>query len=307
MLYDLIIIGLGPAGLTAGIYAARRNLKTLIIGKEFGGNMAKAHLIENYPGFESISGIELSKKMSGQASKFGCEIIYDSAVDLIKEKDSFKVICETNSFESKAVILATGTAHRELGIKGEKEFLGKGVSYCPTCDGPFFRNRIVAVIGGSDSALTSAAYLSTIAKKVYLIHRGEEFRGETKNLEKILQTQNIERIMNSVVSEIKGGKIVESIFVKNVKTEEIKEIKVDGVFIQVGYVPLSNLLKNLNVKTDEKGYIEVNKKMETNVPGVFAAGDVTGGILQVAQAVGQGAIAAISAYYYIKNMKNPYY
>ncbi len=300
-MYDVIILGAGPAGLSAGIYATRRNLKTLIISKDIGGQINLATDIENYPGVEKISGIELSDVMKKQCDKFGAEFITDNFVKLELEGDVKKISTEHKGvFEAASVIIATGASHRTLGVKGEKELTGRGISYCATCDGPMFKGKKVAVVGGGDSALTSAVYLADLAEKVYVIHRRDSFRAEEANVKQAEEKPNIEFVFDSVLEEFIGSPMLQKIVIKNKKTGETKELEVEGCFVEIGSVPSTALAQAAGVKLDDKGYIVVNEEMETNLPGVFAAGDVTGRLAQVAVAVGQGAIAGTNAYYYVK-------
>lgn len=301
-LYDIIIVGAGPAGLSAGLFAARRNLKTLILGELVGGQMLMAHEVENYPGVEKISGPELAKIMEVQARKFGCEFKMEKAVAM--DFRDWKKIVQTDSgkYEGKSVILATGSEHRVLGIAGEKEFLGRGVSYCAACDAPFFKGKTVAIVGGSDAAISYALLLKQYTDDVSLIHRRDELRAETANQKK-LQEKNVKIIWNTLVKEIKGKDAVEKLILENVKTNKTSEMPIDGVFISAGNVPTTTLAKNAGVTLDTMGYVASDKEQKTNVPGVFAAGDICGGILQIAQAVGQGAIAATAAYKHAQNLK----
>lgn len=296
--YDVIIIGAGPAGLAAGIYAGRRNLKTLIIGELIGGQMSLAHIIENYPGFEGITGLDLTKKMQKQAEKFGCEIKIDKVIDMELKGDIKKIKTSSKEYTCKAVIIASGGQHRKLNVEGEDKYIGKGVSYCATCNGPLFRDKIVAVVGGSDTALMYAVYLDEICKKVYLIHRRDQFRAEEANQEN-LKKSKVKLILNSIVEKIEGNESVKNLKIKNVKNGEVSDLAVEGVFIEVGHIPSTYIANKAGVEIDEKKFIIVNKDKETNVKGVFAAGDVTGTLAQIATAVGDGAIAATNAYYYI--------
>jgi thioredoxin reductase (NADPH) len=297
----VIIIGQGPGAYSAGIYAARRNLKTLLIGETPGGKMAITDLIENYAGFEKISGLELTEKMKKQAKKSGCEIKQEKVTKITL---GFKVYTSENQYDAKSIIIVTGTVQRKLNIEGEDQFLGKGVSYCATCDGPLFKGKTVAIIGGSNSAVKTAIYLSEICKKVYIIHRKDMFRAEEKNVENMKGKSNVEILFNSEGAKINGDK-----FVKSLTLKDGKELEVDGVFIAVGVIPIAGLTENLKIKKDKNGFILINNKTETNVKGVFAAGDITGGILQIAQAVGQGAIAGTQAYFYVKSLGDnvPYF
>ncbi len=300
-MYDVIICGAGPAGLSAGIYASRRNLKTLIISKDIGGQINLATEIENYPGIEKISGIELTDTMKKQCEKFGVEFVTDNLIKMDLQGEVKKITTEYKGvFEAASVILATGAMHRTLGVKGEDKLTGRGVSYCATCDGPMFRGKKVAVVGGGDSALTSAVYLADLAEKVYVIHRRSSFRAEEANVKQAEEKDNIEFVFDSVLEEFVGDPMLEKIVIKNKKTGELRELEVQGCFIEIGSVPSTSLAQAAGVNLDEKGYIVTNEEMETNVPGVFAAGDVTGGLAQVAVAVGEGAIAGTNAYYYVK-------
>jgi len=299
MIYDLIIIGAGPAGLSSGIYAARRELQTLIIEKGLpGGQMLLTSDIQNYPGFSKISGNELAERMESQVKEFGVEIANVEATKLDIKGNMKDVTTYEGEYEGKSIVLATGSSYKKLGVKGEREFTGRGVSYCATCDAPFFKGKIVAVIGGGNSAVSSALYLSEIAEKVYLIHRREQLRAEEAR-QKELKEKGVKLILNSTVEEILGENLVNSIKIKDTKNET-KKIDVDGVFISIGTVPNSGLAKEAGVDLDEKGFIKINKNQETNIEGVFAAGDVTGGVMQISTAIGEGCIAALSAYEYVK-------
>lgn len=300
MIYDVIIIGGGPAGMTAAIYAAKREMKTLLIEKGLlGGYMRLTNHIENYPGFTHISGNELSDRMEEQVRNNKVEIINGEATKLELEEKTKKVHVADKIYEAKAVIIAVGGGHKKLEAKGEKEFTGRGVSYCATCDAPFYKDKVVAVIGGGNSAIADALYISEVAKKTYLIHRRSSLRAEEQRVKKLME-QKVEILLNTGVEEILGDKFVNAIKIKNLETGEQRKIQVDGVFISIGTVPNSEIAKEAGVKTDEKGYIKVNSQQETNIEGVFAAGDVTGGVLQIATAVGEGCIAALSAYKYVK-------
>lgn len=299
MVYDLIIIGAGPAGLTAGIYAARRHLKTLIISQDVGGQMALSHLVENYPGTEPMPGTELTEIMKKQAEKFGCEFATE-AVDKVELKDEIKVVmAEGKRFEAKTIIIATGAQHRKLNIEGEEEFFGKGISYCATCDGPLFKEKKVVVVGGSDAAVTAAIYLNKFASETYLIHRRDKLRADEHN-QKMLFDSTVQIIWDSVVEKIEGDKMVNNIKIKNLQTEEVNDLEIEGVFIEIGYIPSTELMESEGVEVNEKKYIKINKGGGTNVEGVFAAGDVTGAFAQIVTAAAEGAIAATSAYFYIQ-------
>lgn len=309
--YDVIIVGGGPAGLTAGIYAARRNLRTLIITMSVGGQVLLPKIVCNYPGFLSVSGINLVNRMRKQAEKAGAEIILDEVKQIIPQENEFLVKTETKEFLAKTLILAFGKKPRSLNVPGEKEFIGKGVSYCATCDAMFFKNKIVAVVGGGNSALDAALLLSKIASKVYLIHRRDNFRGFEYLVEEVKKKKNVELLLSCVVTEIKGEDKVESILVKDLKTEEIKEVNVNGIFIEIGYDVDSSLVKDL-VKLDEYNQIVVDSKCRTFYPnsekirpGIFAAGDVTNVIFkQIVVAAGEGAKAALAAYNYLHGIED---
>ncbi|MEM7821592.1 MAG: thioredoxin-disulfide reductase [Candidatus Aenigmatarchaeota archaeon] len=305
-MYDLIIVGGGPAGLTAGIYAGRRNLKTLIITKNIGGQASLAFKIENYPGFLEISGYDLIQKFYEQAINSGVEIFLEEVVQIEERNKKFLIKTNSGEYEAKAVILASGKSQRTLNVPGEKEFLGRGVSYCAVCDLPLFKDKEIAVIGGGNSALDTAIYGSEIAKKVYLIHRRDSFRGFENLVEKVKEKDNVEIVLNTIVKEIKGQNFVNSIVVENVVTKEYREISVDGVFIEIGYETKTDFLKNL-VMLDDKKQVITNKNCETFYPdkdevrpGVFAAGDLTDTLFkQVVISAGEGAKAALQAYNYI--------
>ena len=303
-MYDIIIVGGGPAGLTAAIYALRARRSVLLVEKMvIGGQVTQTDNIENYPGFESISGPELSMKMYDQAEKLGLKTVY-SDVKSMKLEDDVKIV-ETfdGTFESKAVILAMGAVARSLDIDSEREFRGKGVSYCATCDGNFYKNKVVAVVGGGNSSVGEALYLSNIASKVYLIHRREEFRAEEVVMQKVNEiaetTGKIEIVTNTVVKDIEGNGKVESLILTNLAEKTEKEIPVDGVFVAIGRKPDTGLLEGV-VDLDESGYIITDEEMYTNVKGVFAAGDVRKkGLKQIVTACSDGAIAATEAIEYI--------
>lgn len=297
--YDIIIIGSGPSGLAAGLYAARRNLKALILGEVLGGQMSLAPSVENYPGIKPTPGIELAEKMKKQAKKFGCEFKSAKVVSLELKNDIKKVKTPEKEYKTKAVIIATGSHYRKLEVEGEEKFIGKGVSYCATCDGPLFKGKKVAIIGGSDAAVKSAIYLSEIASVTYLIHRRDQLRAEEANQEQLKKT-SVKIIWNSVVEKIEGDNFVKKITIKNVNTNEKTELDIDGVFVEVGEVPTTEIVRAAGVEINEKNFIKVNDKFETNIPGVFAAGDVTGSFAQIIVAAAEGAEAATNAYLYLK-------
>jgi thioredoxin reductase (NADPH) len=299
MTCDIIIVGGGPAGLTAAIYAARNKLKTLVLSRDK-GVLSYAHTIENYPGFKSISGLELIEKFEEQAKEFGAEIKEGEVLRIGKENYLFKIETKEQAYEGKTIILALGTEKAKLNIENEDKFIGKGISYCATCDARFFKDKIVGVVGGSNSAAMSALALAEHAKKVFIIYRREEVRAE-KILVDRLKEKGVEIIANSVVRKVEGDNVLRKVIID--QNGEEKEMELDGLFIEIGYVPSTTLVQNLGVELD-KNFIKVNEKMETNVEGVFAAGDITtgsGGLRQIVTACAEGAIAAISAFKYLKS------
>ncbi|MCL2485124.1 MAG: thioredoxin-disulfide reductase [Endomicrobia bacterium] len=305
MTYDVIIIGGGPAGLSAAIYASRARLKTLIIEKAgCGGQMAITDILENYPGFNGgINGFELATKLEAQARDFGTEIVYD-AVESITEAAKLKAVVTPNAtYKTKTVIIAAGTKYKEMNIEGEKQFIGRGVSFCAVCDAPFYRDKTVAVIGGGDSAVQEAIYLSKFAKKVILIHRRNELRAAKILQEKMLSHQNILVIYNHTPVRIDGGETIETITVSEVNTKKTTELKVDGVFVFIGLIPNTAFVSKEadNLVLDEAGYIITDEDMKTSLPGIFACGDIRKKQLrQVVTAASDGAQAAISAQHYIE-------
>jgi len=312
-MYDTIIIGSGPAGMTAGIYAARREMKALIIGKELGGQMVWASEIENYPGFKKINSFELISKMQEQVKRLGVEMKTDEIKKITEGAETtaegaerigkgkyFTVITNKDKYEAKTVILALGLKPRRLAVSGEQKLTGKGVSYCAICDGPFYKDKIVAMVGGGNSALDAAEILSKIASKVYLIHRREEFRGFEVLVDKVKAKENVEFILDSEVKEIIGEAKLEKIKVINNKTNKESELVIDGLFIEIGRIAQTDLVAEL-VKRDARDQIIVDAKCQTSLAGMFAAGDVTPGeFKQITIACGQGTIAALAAYQYIQ-------
>jgi thioredoxin reductase (NADPH) len=305
--WDIIIIGAGSAGLSAGIYAVRSGLRTLILEEKLaGGTIADASTVVNYPGFAEISGGELAEKMTSHCRKVGA-IIHDlepvTELELMGEKKIVKTSRAT--YEALAVIFSTGSHYKEVGVKGEKEFRGRGVSYCGVCDGPFFKGKRVLIIGGGNTAATTILYLSGIAAEVVVVHRKGGFRAEECLVGDIAARQNIKVLWNTEVQEIKGDKQVTQVTLIDNMSGKTSELAVDAVFVQVGEAPNSQLAKAAGIETDEHGYIKVNMSQHTNLLGVFAAGDVTDQpIKQVGTAVGQGITAALEAYSYIRR---PYY
>ncbi len=290
--YELIIIGTGPAGLTAGIYAARYKMNALIIGQTLGGLASIAHEICNFPTREKISGMKLMMEMIEHVRKLGVEIRNEEVIEIKKSKNRFEITTNKGKYFSKKTIIATGLERKRLELKGEKEFIGKGVNYCATCDAAFYKDKVVAVIGGGDAALGSAVLLSKMAKRVYIIYRQKKFlKAESARIEEVLGNSRIKPIFGSMVTKLIGKEKLEEI-----ELNHKDRIKVDGIFVEVGNIPGTELAKKLKVKL-EKNYIKVDKRQKTNIKGIFAAGDVTSNPLkQIITACAEGAIAADSAY-----------
>ena len=299
-MYDTIIIGAGPAGMTAALYAARSNLKVALIeGGLPGGQMNNTSDIENYPGYANISGPELSEKMFEPLENLGVEHLYGFVENIENHGDVKKVITDNEEFETRTVIVATGSKHRLLGVPGEEELNSRGVSYCAVCDGAFFRDQDLLVVGGGDSAVEEAIFLTQFAKSVTIVHRRDELRAQKVLQDRAFANEKIKFIWDSVVKEIKGESRVESIVIENVKTNQVTEHAFGGVFIYVGLDPVSDFTKDLQIQ-DESGWIVTDDHMKTSVAGVFAVGDVRQKDLrQVTTAVGDGAIAGQEAYKYI--------
>jgi thioredoxin reductase (NADPH) len=305
--WELIIIGAGAAGLAAGIYGVRSGLKALTLEEKIsGGTTADAPLIENYPGFQGINGRELAQKMVAHCRNLGVEIHELEKVASLELKGEKKILkTDKATYETKTVIIASGTCYRELGIPGEKEFYGRGVSYCGVCDGPFFKNKRVLVVGGGNSAVITALYIAELAAEVKLTHRRGMLRAEEALVKALKNKRNVEILWNTEAKEIEGANVVDKALLFDNKTGETKELEVDGVFIQVGEDPNSQLAKKAGVKVDGEGYIIVDMRQRTNLRGVYAAGDVTNHpVKQVGTAVGQGITAALEAYGYVRQ---PYY
>jgi thioredoxin reductase (NADPH) len=303
--YELVIIGGGPAGLTAGLYAARGGLNVILIEKIVpGGQVIITDWIENYPGFpEGISGPDLVQKMTEQVKRFDLNIENNEVISVDFTEPVKKITLNDKTITSHTVIIATGASPKKLSIPGEDIFFGKGISSCATCDGPFFKDRVVAAVGGGDTAVQESLFLTKFVKKVYLIHRRNELRAAAILQKRAFSNEKIEMVWDSVLTDIGGLTHVENITVQNVKTGDKKQLSVDGCFIWVGTIPNTQFLAN-SVKLDEYGFIIADLNMETSVPGVFTAGDVRNTPLrQVVTAVGDGAIAAISAENYIENIK----
>ncbi len=305
--WELIIVGAGAAGLAAGIYGARSGLKTLIIDEKMaGGTTSDAPVVENYPGFSEIAGGELAEKMVVHCKKIGASIHELESVTELEISEEKKIVkTSRTSYETKAIIIATGSHYREIGVKGEKEFRGRGVSYCGVCDGPLFKGKRIVVVGGGNSAATTTLYLSGIAAEVMLVHRRSAFRAEEALVKDIRSKNNVKLFWNTEVKEIRGEKLVTQVVLLDNKTKEIKELATDAVFVQIGEAPNNQIAQAFNIALDKEGYIKIDLFQRTNIPGVFAAGDVTNHpVKQIGTAVGQGITAALEAYSYIRR---PYY
>ncbi|GAB3057143.1 thioredoxin-disulfide reductase [Virgibacillus ainsalahensis] len=303
-MYDVIIAGAGPAGMTAAVYASRANLKTLMIERGIpGGQMANTEDVENYPGFDNILGPDLSNKMFEHAKKFGAEYAYGDIKEVIDYDEYKTVIAGKKEYKTRSLIITTGAQFKKLGIPGEEELSGRGVSYCAVCDGAFFKERNLVVIGGGDSAVEEGIYLTRFASKVTIVHRRDELRAQKIIQDRAFDNEKIDFIWDTVVNTINGpnGK-VSSVSLENVKTGETSEFDADGVFVYIGMVPLSEPFKSLGITNDE-GYIPTNENMESNMPGVFAAGDIREKSLrQIVTATGDGSIAAEAAIKYVEDL-----
>jgi len=302
MVYDVIIIGGGPAGLSAGIYAKRAMMNVLLIEKVgLGGQIIKTHMLENYPGFPEVSGMELMEKMEEHAKKFDLEIMFADVRQIKDGGDVKTVVTSDGEFETKSVIVATGTRPKKLGVPGEDEFTGRGVSTCATCDGFFFTGKDVALVGGGDSAIVEAIFLTKMVNKVYVIHRRDELRAEKINQERAFKNPKIEFVWNSNLQSIEGTDTVGKVIVMNKLTEKVTEILVSGVFMYVGVEPGTDFVE---ADKDGNGFLINGPDLSTSVPGIFAAGDCRTTLLrQVATAVGDGALAAVSAERYLTRME----
>jgi thioredoxin reductase (NADPH) len=303
--YDLIIIGGGPAGLTAGIYAGRARLKTLLLEKLIhGGQMMTTDLVENYPGFpEGITGFELSDRMRKQAERFGLLIRSQEVLELQPGKPVQTVVLEGGQLTAGAVIIATGATYRRLGAPGEDRLVGKGVSFCATCDGALYRDQEIAMVGGGDNALTETIFLARFAKKIHLIHRRNQFRAAKYLQERVAELDQVEIHWDSEVVEFHGQESLEAVTLKNVKTLETSRLPVTGIFIAIGMMPNSGWLKDL-LPMDEWGFLFTDVIMATEIPGIFAAGDVRAKLWrQISTAVGDGSVAAIAAENYLEELK----
>ncbi len=310
VIYDVIIIGAGPAGLTAGIFAALRDMKTLIIGKVLGGQATTASIVENYPGIESIDGYRMMKDWERQVKNDGIEIKYDTVEKIEEDTEgkNFKVKTQDTTYECKAVIIAHGKTPRLLEVKGEEEFIGKGISYCVTCDGPLFRGKTVAVVGCGNAALKAALIMSQLGEKVYLINKDDRLNCFENFAESIKSAENVEIIYNSVIKTLIGDKMLKGVEIEDVKTKKKKKLEVTGIFVEIGQIVDTSLIKDL-VKLDKSDHIVITNRCETYYPdndkknagnvrhGIFAAGDVTNTpFKQIVVAAGEGAKSALQAY-----------
>ncbi len=304
--HDIIIIGGGPGGLTAGLYGARANLNTLLLEKGLpGGQIANTHEVEDYPGFEHIGGPELASKMENHALKFGLQVRNSGAEEIYVDGDE-RVVKTTDGDELRAhaVIIATGGSPNKLKVPGEKELSGMGVSYCAICDGAFFRDQIIVVVGGGDAAVEEGIFLTKFGSKVIIIHRRDELRAAKVIQKRAFANPKMEFVWDSVVEKINGDQKVQSVTLKNVKTGKKSELECGAVFVFIGFVPNSNLVRG-GLKTDPNGYIITNEKMETNVPGIYACGDVRAQLVrQITNAVGDATTAAVAAEKYIETLKD---
>lgn len=300
---DVVIIGGGPAGLTAGIYAQRAGMKTIILEKDIiGGQVNLTPAVENYPAFTNIAGKKLMEIMGEHAKGYVPILEGEEAVE-VKVGKHIEVITHNKKFNALSIILATGATHKKLGIKGEEELNGRGVSYCATCDGYFFKDKEVVLVGGGNSALTDALYLTSLGANVTIIHRRDEFRAQ-EHLVNSVMIEEIPIIWDTVVEEILGKDKVAFVKLRNVKTNKTKKKKVDGIFITIGWIPHTGLAKDIGVQIEEDGFISVDRSLHTNIPRIYAAGDVTGGVRQIVTAIGEGATAAQTAF---EDMKKPYW
>ena len=303
-IYDVIIVGAGPAGMTAAVYTSRANLSTLMIERGVpGGQMANTEEVENYPGFDSILGPELSTKMFDHAKRFGAEYAYGDVKEIIDQKEYKIVDCGSKQFKARAIIITAGAQYKKIGVPGEKELGGRGVSYCAVCDGAFFKNKELVVVGGGDSAVEEGVYLTRFASKVTIVHRRDELRAQKILQDRAFANEKIDFIWNHTVKQIneKDGKVGSVTLVSTVDGTE-QEFPTDGVFIYIGMEPLTKPFASLGI-TNEKGYIETNEGMETKVPGIFAAGDIREKTLrQIVTATGDGSIAAQNAQHYVEEL-----
>ena len=297
-MYDILIVGAGPAGMTAAIYGQRGGKKTIVFDKlSYGGQVINTAEVANYPGIPNMTGLDFAEKTYNQMKDLGAEMSYEEISEIKDADKSIKTVITTSGkeYQCKAIIIATGSSPRPLGVENEERFKGAGISYCATCDGAFFRNKTVAVCGGGNTALEDAEVLSDIAEKVYLIHRRDEFRADATNVKRVKEKKNVELVLDSVVTAIKGERFIQRLEVQNKKTEEKRELKIDGLFVAIGQMPENDIFKDI-VKLNKAGYIEAGEDCLTGTDGIFAAGDCrTKKVRQITTAVSDGAIAALAA------------
>jgi thioredoxin reductase (NADPH) len=306
-LYDVVVVGGSAAGLTAATYSARQGLRTLVVTKDIGGQMLLTNDIQNYPGYQSVTGFDLATKLREQAELYGAEFAYEEVTAVEADRECpglcFKVRTSTSEYSGTAVILAFGKTPKNLGVPGEKELSGKGVSYCAVCDGPLFRGKTVAVVGTGDQALEAVNYLANVVSSVYLVHQYERPIGSEEYISQVLSLPNVKAVPNSRVMELRGEGKLEALILENTATKKLTEVRADGVFIEIGYVPKTEFVRRL-VRVNTKGEILVDRDSFTTTQGVFAAGDVTDNpYKQAVISAAQGASAALSAYNYIQRMK----
>ncbi|MDT2849528.1 thioredoxin-disulfide reductase [Vagococcus carniphilus] len=305
-MYDVIVIGAGPGGMTAALYASRSDLSVLVIERGApGGQLMNTAEVENYPGFNTILGPDLAMKMYENSSNFGATHTYGNVTRIENEGTIKKVYCDEEVYEAKAVVIASGSDHRKIGIKGEEEYAGRGVSYCAVCDGAFFKDRHLYVIGGGDSAVEEGMYLTQFASKVTIIHRRDELRAQKILQDRAFKNEKVDFLWNKVPVEFTGDdKKIIGITLKDTKTDEVSQVEADGVFVYVGLDPLTEPFKDLGITTEE-GWITTNNRMETAIPGIYAIGDVRDTVLrQIATAVGDGSIAGQEVYKYITALQD---
>jgi thioredoxin reductase (NADPH) len=303
-IYDVIVIGSGPGGMTAALYTSRSDLSTLIIERGApGGQLINTAEVENYAGFKSIKGPELANNMYEGATQFGAEYTFGDVREIIDGKEYKQIITSNKIFKARTIVIATGAEHKKIGIPGENELNGRGVSYCAVCDGAFFRDRPLVVVGGGDSAVEEGTYLTQFASKVTIVHRRDELRAQQILQDRAFNNDKVDFIWDTVVEEIEGENNVDGLQLRNVKTGEVSELPADGVFIYIGLLPNSDAFLDLGI-TDQEGWIVTDDHMETSAPGIFAVGDVRQTVLrQVATAVGDGSIAGDAAYKYVESLK----
>ena len=303
-IYDLVVIGSGPGGMTAALYGSRSDLSTLIIERGApGGQLINTAEVENYAGFKSIKGPELASNMYEGATQFGAEYTFGDVREIIDGKEYKQIVTSNKIFKTRTVVIATGAEHKKLGIPGENELNGRGVSYCAVCDGAFFRDRPLVVVGGGDSAVEEGTYLTQFASDVTIVHRRDELRAQSILQDRAFKNDKVNFVWDSVVEKIEGENNVQNLQIRNVKTGEVSDLGADGVFIYIGLLPNTDAFLDLGI-TDQEGWIETDENMQTSVPGIFAVGDVRQTVLrQVATAVGDGSIAGDAAYKYVESLK----